>query len=117
MKKLLNLRLYKAKKIENEYLNIKSLYTNDTYTFKIDGVKTSINKKMFIRENNEFKFSLNLITKEGLYLLKENDMLFDIEVLKLSSKFTDNNIILEYRLSSDEDIIKIEIDIEGDVNE
>ena len=117
MKKLLNLRLYKDKKIENEYLNIKSLYNNDTYKFKIDGIKTTISNKVFIRENSEYKFTLNLITKEGLYLLKENDMLFDIDVLKLSFKFNDNNIILEYRLSSDEDDIKIEIDIEGDVNE
>lgn len=117
MKKILNLRVYKAHKITNEYLNIKALYVNNTYTFKIDGVKTTISKNLFTRENSEFKFSLDLINREGLYLLKENDMLFDIDVLKLSSKFTNRNIILEYRLSSDEDIIKIEIDIEGDVNE
>ncbi len=117
MKKLLNLRLYKAKKIENEYLNIKALYNNNTYTFKIDGIKTIISDKIFTRENNEFKFTLDLINKEGLYLLKESDILFDIDVLKLSFKFTERNIILEYRLSSDEDDIKVEIEIEGDLNE
>ena len=117
MKKLISLKLYKDKKLANSYHNIKSLYNNNTYTFIIEDIKTSISDKYFIRENNEFKFTLDIIKKEGLYLLKENNMLFDIDVLNLSSKMNDNNIILEYRLSSDESDIKVEMNIEGEINE
>lgn len=117
MKKLISLKLFRDKKLESKYSDIRALYVNNCYTFKIDGIKTSVSNKIFTRESNEFKFTLDLEKREALYLLKDNNMLFDIDVLELTSKFSDNNIILEYRLSSDEAIIRVEISIEGEINE
>ncbi len=117
MKQLLNIKLYKDKKIEKEYKNIKALLNNKKYTFKLDNIKTSISDRMFTRENDEFKFTLDILKKEATYYLKEKNILFDIEVLNLSSKNEDNNIILEYRLSSDDASFKIVIKIEGEINE
>ncbi len=117
MKKLISLNLYKDNKLETSYNKINAIYQNNTYTFIIDEVKTSISNNLFIRENNEFKFTLDILNKESTYLLKNNNMLFDVDIINLSSKNENNNIILEYRLSSNENDMKIELINEGDLNE
>lgn len=116
MKKQITLRLYKNNKLENEYQNIKCLY-NNSYIFVIDMVKTTIDETKFIRENDEFKFYLDIKNKQATYLLKEQNMLFDIEVEKISYKNENDIIILEYRISSDESNIKIKIEVKGDLDE
>lgn len=116
MKRVITLKLYKDNKIENEYKNIKSLY-NNSYIFVIDNIKTIIDETKFIRENNEFKFQLDIKNKQATYLLKEQNMLFDIEVEKISYKNENDIIILEYRISSDESNIKIKIEVKGDIDE
>ncbi len=117
MKKLISLNLYKDNQLTNSYHKINALYKNDTYSFVIDKIKTSLSDVFFIRENNEFKFILNLKNQSSTYLLKDKNMLFDIDVINLSSKNVDNNIILEYKLSSDDSNMKIELIIEGDLDE
>lgn len=117
MKKLINFNLYKERRLEKEYTCIKAIVNNDSYLFKLDDVKTTLNSEYFTRENDEFKFTLNIKEKEATYLLKEQNMLFDIDVEKISFKCEKNNIILEYKLSSDEDNFKIELIDKGEINE
>lgn len=116
MKKVITLKLYKDNKLENEYQNIKTLY-NKSYIFVIDNIKTTIDENKFVRENNEFKFYLDIKNKQATYLLKEQNLLFDIKVEKISYKNENDIIILEYRISSDESNIKINIEVKGDLDE
>jgi hypothetical protein len=117
MKKIINLNLFKENRLEQEYKNIKAITKDNEYIFYLDGVKTIIGETRFIRENNEYKFLINIEEKKSIYFLKEQNMSFDIEVEKIMYKKEKDNIILEYKISSDEEIIKIEIKIKDDINE
>ena len=44
-------------------------------------------------------------------------MSFDIDVEKIEYKKENNKIVLEYKISSDEETFKIEINEEDDINE
>lgn len=117
MKKIITLNLYKERRLEQKYDNVKAIVNNNAYLFKIDNIKTSLNDDFFIREDNNFKFKLDIKNKKATYLLKENNMLFDIDVLNISYKNNKNNIELKYKLSSDEENFKIEILVKGEINE
>lgn len=117
MKKFINLNLFKENRLEQEYKDIKTLEKDGEYIFSLDGVKTIISNTRFIRETNEYKFELDINSKKAIYLLKEKNMSFDIEVEKIMYKKDNNNIILEYKISSDEETFKIEINIKDDINE
>lgn len=117
MKKLINLNLFKERRLEQEYKDIKAIEKDNEYIFSLDGVKTIISATRFIRENNEFKFELDIKESSCTYYLKEKNMSFDIEVEKVMYKKENNNIILEYNISSDEETFKIEIKIKDDINE
>lgn len=117
MKKLINLNLFKENRLEQEYKDIKAIEKESEYILSLDGVKTIIGATRFIRENNEFKFELDIKERKCTYYLKEKNMSFDIEVEKVMYKKENNNIILEYKISSDEETFKIEIKIKDDINE
>ncbi len=109
MKKLITLNLYKEKRLEKSYKDINAIVDNDSYIFMLEGVKTSINNTVFTRETKEYKFTLDIKKKEATYLLVDKNMLFDIDVEKINFQNKKNNIILEYKLSSDDENFKIEI--------
>lgn len=117
MKKIIILNLFKERRLEQTYNNIKAIENNNEYIFSLEGVKTIIGPSRFIRENDEYKFELNINEKTGLYYLKNQNMSFDIEVEKIKYKNEKNNIILEYKISSDEEEFKIEINVKDDINE
>ncbi len=117
MKKIITLNLYKEKRLEKSYKDIKAIVNNDSYLFLIDDVKTSLNSNFFTRETEEYKFTLDIKKKEATYLLKGKNMLFDIEVEKINFKLGKNNIILEYKLSSDEEVFKLELIVKDEINE
>lgn len=117
MKKLITLNLFKERRLEQEYKDIKAIEKDSEYILSLDGVKTIIGETRFIRENNEFKFELDIKERKCTYYLKEKNMSFDIEVEKVMYKKENNNIILEYKISSDEETFKIEIKIKDDINE
>ena len=110
MIKNINVSLYKDNRRELDFNNIKALSVNDTLSFIVDEIKTSINDNYFIRENDEFKFELDILNKTASYLLKENNNLFDIDVEEVIITKEDNTIIIEYKISSDENNIKIIIE-------
>lgn len=109
MKKTITLNLYKERRLEASYDNINALVNNSTYSFILDGIKTTLNSEEFIRENNEFKFHLNIKEQQATYLFKEKNTLFDIDVERINFKKQKNNIILNYKISSDEEEFKLEL--------
>lgn len=117
MKKIITLNLFKERRLENEYKGIKAIYKDGEYIFSLDGVKTILSLTRFTRETNEYKFELDIKERKAIYLLKEKNMSFDIEVEKIEYKKDNNTIILEYKISSDEETFKIEINEEDDINE
>lgn len=117
MKKIITLNLFKADRLENEYKGIKSIVKDSEYIFSLDGVKTVLGPTRFTRETEEYKFSLDIKERIASYLLKEKNMSFDIDVEKVVYKKEKNTIILEYKISSDEENFKIEINEEDDINE
>lgn len=117
MKKIITLNLFKERRLEQQYKNIKALEKENTLIFIIEGIKTSLNESLFVRETDEYKFYLNINDKKCLYTLKEQNMSFDIEVEKVVYKKEKDNIILEYKISSDEEKFKIVINVEDDLNE
>lgn len=110
MKKILHIKLYRKERLEKEYKSIIALEKNNTLTFFIDKIKTTITKEELIRENEEFTFKINFLKNECTYYLKENHMLFDIKVLEKSFyKQEEKSIIIKYFIETDEEPLKIEI--------
>lgn len=109
----MNLKLYKSNKIELEYSNIKALNKEESISFIIDNIKTTLNNDFFIRENNEFKFVLDIKNKSCIYIFKEKGMTFDIAVENLYFKRRFNYICLIYKIETDEEELKIEINLEN----
>ncbi len=117
MKKIITLNLFKNNKLEIEYKDIKAILKDSEYIFSLDGVKTVLGPTRFSRENDEFKFMLNIEEKKATYLLKGKNILLDIDVEKTSYKNDNINIQLEYKLSTDEENFKIIINSKDDNNE
>jgi len=117
MKKIITLNLFKERRLENEYKDIKAILNDGEYIFSLDGVKTVLSPTRFTRETNEYKFNLDIEERKATYLLKEKNMSFDIDVEKIEYKKENNKIVLEYKISSDEETFKIEINEEDDINE
>lgn len=117
MKKIIDLNIYKNNKLTENYPTLPVISTSDSLTFFINDVKSKLDKTKFIRENNEFLFKLDITNNTCTYLLKENNLLFDILVEKISYIEENNCIILKYKIASDEEEFKIEIIKKGDNNE
>lgn len=112
MKKNINIRLYKNNRLLQENKSVNSIFTKDEIIFLLDGVKTYISDELFKRETNEYLFELNIKEKQSTYLLKTINQLFDIDVENINSERKDNSIILEYKISTDEETNKVIIDWE-----
>jgi len=117
MKKIITLNLFKERRLEQEYKGIKAIEKDCEYIFSLDGIKTILSPSRFSRETEEYKFNLDIKERKATYLLKEKNMSFDIDVEKVEYKTEKNIIILEYKISSDEESFKIEINVEDDINE
>ena len=117
MKKIITLNLFKERRLEQEFKGIKAILKDGEYIFSLDAVKTVVSPTRFTRETEEYKFNLDIKERKATYLLKEKNMSFDIEVEKIEYKKEKNTIILEYKISSDEETFKIEINEEDDINE
>lgn len=109
----INLKLFKDNRKELEYQNINALKTNNFLSFFIDDVKTTINTNFFIRENNEYKFLLDIKNKKCTYLFKEKNMEFDIFVEKVKFFESSKQLTLFYKIESDESETKIKIELEN----
>ena len=110
MRKNINVSLYKNNRREINYNNINAISKEDSYSFIMDKIKMFISDDLLTRENEEFEFRLDMKNKTASYLLKEKNMLFDIEVEKINIQKDNNTIIIEYKISSDEEEFKIKIE-------
>ena len=86
MKKNITLNLFKERRLEQEYKGIKAILKDSEYIFSLDAVKTVISPTRFTRENEEYKFCLDIQESKGSYLLKDKNISFDIEVEKIMYK-------------------------------
>ena len=109
MIKKYNINLYKNKELDKSYKDIKGLKNQNCITLILDDVKTIIKDNELIRENNEFKFNINLKTKESKYLLKEHNLTFKIEVIESNIEIKEKEIIINYLLETNEELITITI--------
>ena len=111
MKRVINIKLYEKNKMIKEYSNINSLINDERITFNIDNTKNILSSTSFIRENNEYIFNLNITKKECFFTLKEKDITYKINVEKVIYSKKNNNITLEYKIESQNELLKINIEI------
>ena len=107
---LINIRLSNGKEELISYNKIPCIIKDDKISFIIDDTKTSISNKEFKREDKEHLFHLDIENKLSTYTLKEHNYTVDIDVEKISYKNNNNNIELIYKISSNEDELKIDIE-------
>ena len=92
-------------KINTKDLMAKLSRTNKTIAFEVDNFKNIIsyeNKNMyFIRENEEYKFKINFNNKKAFLKLKKYDNI-DINVLDCNFQKQNDNIIISYKLETDD---------------
>ena len=111
MKKNINIKLYKDDILTNEYKHINSYY-NDNVSFTTDNIHSKITNTSFIRENEEYKFNVNLIKKTAYFLLKEKNVKLIIKVFESYIKRTNNKIEIRYKIETEESTTKIIIESE-----
>ena len=117
MKKVINISLYKNRRLELESKELVAFYSDNKYTFFIDNIKTILSDTVLIRENDEYLFKLDIIGKKCTYLLKPNNVTFDIDVEKISYEKEKNEIRLIYKITSDEEVIELVLEEIGEINE
>ena len=106
--------LYKNDKLYKKYEDINIITRKDRHSLIIDDVKTVISKDKIVRENNEFRFELDLIKRIATYLLKEKNALFDIEVEEINYDKDNTRTLVEYKVSSDNEKTRIELIMNGE---
>ncbi len=109
MIKKYNIYLYKDNKLEKSYKNIKGINKEKEISLILDEIKTIIKENELIRENNEFKFNIDLIAKTSNYLLKQTNIIYDIEVIDANIIKKEKEIIIKYRIETNEEEIQIRI--------
>ena len=109
MIKKYNIYLYKDNKLEKSYKNIKGINKEKKISLILDEIKTIIKENELIRENNEFKFNIDLIAKTSNYLLKQTNIIYDIEVIDSNIIRKEKEIIIKYRIETNEEEIQIRI--------
>ncbi len=80
--------------------------------FNLLDVITTIDtaNKIFIRENDEYIFYLDIIKKKSNIYLKQEDIKFDINVDYSKLELKDEQIIIEYMIESEDSKINLIID-------
>ena len=109
MIKKYNIYLYKNKKIDKIYNDIKGLEKDNKILLILDDIKTIISNNELVRENNEFKFSIDLNKKSSKYLLKSHNKTYEINVHESSIKRKKEEIEIKYKIETNEELITIKI--------
>jgi hypothetical protein len=112
----LNLKLLKNNNLKISKNNIAYSTDFDKIVFEIDGtfyyLINNKNNLQFHKEDKEYIFDIQIGLENRAKLnLKEANTSFDIEVINGQYKVSDNNIIIEYLLSTDEEQTRIEIEL------
>lgn len=101
---------------KNEEKILESVYENqdsvdNSLKFTMMDYETMLNleDKLFTRENEDFKFTLDILNENCTILLKKEEMTLDINVDFCELKVLHNQIVLEYIIESDDAKNKIVI--------
>lgn len=109
--KKFSLTFYKNEEIIHEdiYNNLDSV--NNSFRLNMLDYETYLNieDKIFTRENEDFKFVLDILNKKCTIHLKKEDMSLNINVDLCELNIVNNKIILEYIIESDDAKNKIVI--------
>ena len=97
--------LYKDELIEEETINI--IKNDNNISFIHKDVKNIINNNTYTRENNEYKFLIDIDNKKSVYLLKEKNVEYDIKVFDSYIEKKDDKITIFYHIESNDKPIKI----------
>lgn len=109
---------YIGNKIESTTNDIKrTIKKNEiNYEFFLDNIHNYIyitDRLIFIRETSEYKFELIIDqVPTSKFNLKQENLLFDINVEFAKYNYTDDLLEIEYKIESDEEIHKITIEKE-----
>ena len=77
---------------------------NNIISFKLEDIVNTIdlNREIFIRENDEYKFFLDFLNKSCILTLKKENYSLDINVDKCSFEVFNNKIIINYFIDTDD---------------
>lgn len=114
MLRTINMKLYKDNKLEFEEKNIRCIEQFGNYSFKLKDSKMVLNDRLFLRENNDFKFKINIKDKTSEYLLKEKNLNYDIKVEKIEYQKNQDNITIIYKIETDNQETKIVLEKAGE---
>jgi len=110
MKKNIKIKIYNNDILTNEYNKINAIVNKDSYKFKVEDIMTIISDKYLKRESDEYLFHLDILNKEARIELKKGNMLFPVEVEHLHYLKNDKGLEIEYKIYSNEEIIKIVVE-------
>ena len=112
---LVKMKLYKDNDIYYDLKDIDASFLDNILKFNVENTDNEFNLNdygcIFTRENDEFKFALDLTCETATFLLKETDTLLDVKVERSNFKRKKNNILIEYQLETDDCLNKIELEI------
>ena len=112
---LINFKLYKDNEKYYDLKDIDAFFEDNIIKFLIEDINMSFELQeygcIFTRENDEFRFILDVIEQQATYLLKETNTLLDIIVERCNFKRRKDIIVIEYQLETDDCINKIELEI------
>lgn len=100
-----NEKVFRQEKIKGTLNQSKLQFTLEKVFHEID-----LNQRTLKRENQEFSFFLDAEKKESTYLLKEQDLLFDIQVDYINYMDDGTKILIEYLLETDDSKNKLIIE-------
>jgi len=101
-----NLKFKKNEEIILDFRNKKAELENNILTIIIENYQyiVDLNNQLFIRENEEFYFKMDIKNKKAIYNLKELDKIFDIKVKYSELKNKNNLYNIKYKLETEESI-------------
>ena len=111
MIKTISLKIYQNDKMIESQESIRCINRDSYIVFNHNDVTNKINKDKYIRENNDYQIEFDINEKNGLLLLKKEQLKFDLPIDKLSYQEEVNKITLISKLKDDKDTTKLEIEI------
>lgn len=109
--KYIDVKLYNSNKLINNYEMLPCIIKDDRILFTLDNIKTTISNETFEREDDNYHFILNHKDRTCIYKLKAINQTYDIEVERLTINRTKEIIELQYKINSNDEEIKILINI------
>ncbi len=91
-------------------------YDDKIITFWLDEMlnKIDIEKQLFMRENDDYKFFLDFFNKSCILTLKKENYSLDIMVDRCDFKVLNQKIVIDYLIDTDDSNIGLELEWNDD---